>query len=219
MERRSAKRSKGSGFLNSIINSLPFEAHLPGYHFCGPGTKLRKRLERGDRGVNDLDEACREHDIAYADHKDVASRHEADKVLIEKAWKRATAADTSLGERIAARLVTSIMKGKLAVGAGYRIRKRRLATPARGGFLPFLPLLAALGAAAGGAAQIASAVNKKRNEDKSLSELIRHNRQMEATGKGLNKRKKKQKKMRGRGKGLHLTKNYGKGLYLFPRKP
>lgn len=218
MGRRTTKKSKGSGIVNSVINSLPFEAHLPGYRFCGPGTKLHKRLARGDRGINGLDEACREHDIAYAAHKDVASRHEADKVLIEKAWKRATAADASLGERIAARLVTTLMKGKLAVGAGYRKRKRRLPTPARGGFLPFLPLLAALGAAAGGAAQIASAVNRKRNEDKTLAELTRHHRKMEATGKGL-KKKKATKRRRKTGKGLRLTKNWGKGLYLFPKKP
>lgn len=53
-----------SSLLNWLINHLPFELHLPGYNYCGPGTKLIKRLKRGDKGVNKLDEYCKEHDIA-----------------------------------------------------------------------------------------------------------------------------------------------------------
>lgn len=41
------------------------EFHLPGYQFCGPGTKVFKRLKRGDQGINELDKACRLHDIQY----------------------------------------------------------------------------------------------------------------------------------------------------------
>lgn len=37
-----SKYISGSGMLNKIINSLPFEVHLPGYQYCGPGTKLEK---------------------------------------------------------------------------------------------------------------------------------------------------------------------------------
>ncbi|KYM99011.1 hypothetical protein ALC62_10261 [Cyphomyrmex costatus] len=55
----------GRGLLNKAINALPFELHIPGYQFCGPGTRLEKRLARDDRGINPLDTACREHDIAY----------------------------------------------------------------------------------------------------------------------------------------------------------
>ena len=40
-----AKKEVGSGsFLNSLANKLPFEMHLPGHNFTGPGTKLNKRL-------------------------------------------------------------------------------------------------------------------------------------------------------------------------------
>lgn len=56
----------GGGLLNRVINKLPFELHLPGYQFCGPGTKLQARLNRGEKGINPLDAACREHDIAYS---------------------------------------------------------------------------------------------------------------------------------------------------------
>jgi hypothetical protein len=48
------KRYSGRGILNSVINKLPVELHIPGYNYCGPGTKLSKRLSRGDKGVNDL---------------------------------------------------------------------------------------------------------------------------------------------------------------------
>ena len=33
----------GKGFMNGLINKLPFEMHLPGHNFTGPGTKLSKR--------------------------------------------------------------------------------------------------------------------------------------------------------------------------------
>lgn len=65
VSRRLLSKKKGAGILNTLINKLPIELHLPGYRFCGPGTKLRKRLARGDTGINPLDEACKIHDIAY----------------------------------------------------------------------------------------------------------------------------------------------------------
>ena len=43
--------------------------HIPGYQYCGPETKLRERLAREDPGVNELDRACKEHDIAYSKYK------------------------------------------------------------------------------------------------------------------------------------------------------
>jgi len=41
----------GGGFVERL-NSFPFEAHLPGYNFCGPGTKLQNRVDNGDQGIN-----------------------------------------------------------------------------------------------------------------------------------------------------------------------
>ena len=31
-------------FLNTLVDKLPFEMHLPGHNFTGPGTKVYKRL-------------------------------------------------------------------------------------------------------------------------------------------------------------------------------
>ena len=38
----------GAGLLDKTINALSFEVHIPGYQFCGSGTRLAKRLARGD---------------------------------------------------------------------------------------------------------------------------------------------------------------------------
>lgn len=73
---------------------------------------MNKRLARGDKGINGLDELCKTHDIAYDEHKDSSKRFEADKELAKGALKRAFSKDASLGERAASLLVTSAMKAK-----------------------------------------------------------------------------------------------------------
>jgi len=103
---------KGCGLLNRAINALPSKLHIPGYQFFGPGTHLEKRLARGDPGINSLDAACREHDIAYSRSNDLTERHVADRILAEKARRRIVARDSSLGERAAAAAVWAAMKGK-----------------------------------------------------------------------------------------------------------
>lgn len=118
-----------SGFINKIIDAIPVELHIPGYQFCGSGTKVESRLARGDKGINLLDEACKEHDIIYNKYKDRVNRREADKVLIEKAWKRVKAKDASFGEKVAAWAVTNAMKAKVHLGMGGRLsrgQKRRI---------------------------------------------------------------------------------------------
>ena len=40
--------SAGGSFLNTLVNKLPFEMHLPGHNFAGPETKL-KRLNPDER--------------------------------------------------------------------------------------------------------------------------------------------------------------------------
>ncbi|XP_039299101.1 uncharacterized protein LOC111043400 [Nilaparvata lugens] len=120
-----------SGAVGSVINKsidlLPVELHIPGYSYCGPGTKLAKRLARNDPGVNKLDEACKKHDIAYANSSDTASRAVADRELAERAWSRVTSSDAGLLEKAAALAVTNIMKAKSTFGGGMRRRRRRKA--------------------------------------------------------------------------------------------
>lgn len=117
---------KGAGIVNSIIDKLPIELHLPGYQFCGPGTKLQARLNRGDTGINGLDKACKDHDIAYSKFKNTSDRNIADKILAEKAWQRVKAVDSSLTERAHAYLVTNAMKLKVKTGMGIKRYKNNI---------------------------------------------------------------------------------------------
>ena len=124
----------GAGLLNRAINSLPFELHIPSYQFCGPGTRLAKRLARGDQGINPLDAACREHDIAYSHSNNLSDRHAADKILASKARERITAKDSSLGERAAATTVWAAINVKRKVGIGVKkktSKKKRILPTAK----------------------------------------------------------------------------------------
>lgn len=109
---------KGEGLLNTVINKLPLELHLPGYQYCGPGTKLQERLARRDPGINLLDQACKQHDISYSKFTNTSDRHIADKILSEKAWQRVKSKDASIAERANALLVTNLMKAKVKLGMG-----------------------------------------------------------------------------------------------------
>src|SRR5436190_7897540 len=113
------------------------------YRYCGPGTKLQERLARKESGINPLDEACKEHDIAYHQHKDLHTRHQADRVLASKAWERFKTKDTPLGEKTAAYLVTSAMNAKVKMGSGRRKRRsyKRHVSKARGKGLTFASIV------------------------------------------------------------------------------
>jgi len=111
-----------SGLLNRAINALPFELHIPGYQFCGPGTRLMKRLVRSDEGINP-NATCRKHDIAYSRSNDLIDRHAADKVLADKTLGRVAARDSTLSERAAAAAVWAAMKAKTKIGMGMKPKK------------------------------------------------------------------------------------------------
>ena len=77
--------------LVDVINTvLPFEKHLPGMNYCGPGTDLKKRLQPdgttpkpGHEPVDRVDRAALKHDLAYNNHSGLAERLNADKEMIE----------------------------------------------------------------------------------------------------------------------------------------
>lgn len=131
-KKTTVKRKKrvvgGDGLINKLINKLPFEMHIPSYHYCGPGTKLQKRLARNDPGINDLDRACREHDIAYSITDDRRKRNLADEILAKAAWQRVKASDASVAERLAALGVAGFMKTKVRAGMGIGSKKTTTTT-------------------------------------------------------------------------------------------
>ena len=48
-----------------------------------PGTKLAKRLKRGDKGINRLDNIALHHDIAYSKAKNLQDKWKEDDVMIK----------------------------------------------------------------------------------------------------------------------------------------
>ena len=90
--------------MNNVINKflLAGDKFMPEMHLrqpqfvysaCGPFTRHKERIKKfkqtGDTRYiyrNELDKACFQHDSAYADHKDLINRTEADKVLRDKAY-------------------------------------------------------------------------------------------------------------------------------------
>ena len=94
--------------MNNIINKFVLAGHkfMPEMHLrqprfvysaCGPFTRHKERIKEfkrtGDTRYiyrNELNKACFQHDSAYADHKDLINRTEADKFLKDKAYDKAS---------------------------------------------------------------------------------------------------------------------------------
>ena len=79
----------GGSFLNTLVNKLPFEMHLPGHHFTGPGTKLYKRSHSDGTPkewsipISRVDNASYHHDLCYSKHDDTKTRNEVcDKTML-----------------------------------------------------------------------------------------------------------------------------------------
>ena len=66
------KRVADGSFLNTLVNKLPFEMHLPGHNFTGPGTKLYKSLipdgipKEWSIPINKVDNTAYHHDLCYS---------------------------------------------------------------------------------------------------------------------------------------------------------
>ena len=72
----------GRCFLNSLVNKLPFEMHLPGHKFTGPVIKQKKRLnpdgtpKEWSMPINRVDNAAYHRDLCYSKHDDTKTRNE-----------------------------------------------------------------------------------------------------------------------------------------------
>ena len=123
----------GTNILNKIIDVLP-EMHMSAdvgenvengdfnntnkYSFCGPGTKLKKRLKEGYKGINILDQACLKHDLKYDQYSDNKNRNFADNELAKACNEIAN--NENLSERIRndAKFVAMVMSAKSYFGFG-----------------------------------------------------------------------------------------------------
>lgn len=81
--RRKKRRQKGRGLDLQKFLSQFGEMHWPGYQCTGPGTEFKKkRLKRGDPGINRLDKIAKQHDIEYSRAKNLENKWKADAKMI-----------------------------------------------------------------------------------------------------------------------------------------
>lgn len=69
-------------YLQKPFEKMSIEFHIPRYNYGGPGTRLQKRLKRGDKPISRLDAIAMHHDIAYSKAKKLKGKWKADDVMI-----------------------------------------------------------------------------------------------------------------------------------------
>ena len=85
---RRNRRQRGGKFdIQKAIEKTGIEFHIPSYRYAGPGTHLQKRLKRGDKGSNHLDEIAKKHDIPYSKAKNLQDEWKADDKMIQAITK------------------------------------------------------------------------------------------------------------------------------------
>ena len=123
--------------MNNVINKflLVGDTFMPEMHLrqprfvysaFGPFTRHKERIKEfkrtGDTRYiyrNELDKACFQHDSAYADHKDLINRTEADKVLRDKAYDIASNPEYDGYQRGLASMVYKFFDKK-STGSGFK---------------------------------------------------------------------------------------------------
>ena len=102
------------------------------YSACGPFTRHKERIKEFKRTSatryiyrNELDKACFQHDSAYADHKDLINRTEADKVLKDKAYDVASNPEYGGYQRGLASMVYKFFDKK-SKGSGFKKLKNAI---------------------------------------------------------------------------------------------
>ena len=108
--RRGIKRKRtqqGWGVdIQKWLAKTGMEFHWPGYQYMGPGTKLAKRLKRGDPGISRLDKIAKQHDIDYSHARNLQDKWKADIKMIQ-------AIDRLPGKKtMTERIVKRIMQAK-----------------------------------------------------------------------------------------------------------
>ena len=117
----------GGSFLNTLVNKFPFEMHLPGHNFTGPGTKLYKRLNSDGMPrewnipINRVDNATYHQDLCYSKHDDTKTSNEVcDKTML---GELIGIVNPILRERIDKSIVGKLIKAKVNFGLGLPIKK------------------------------------------------------------------------------------------------
>ena len=113
----------GGSFLNTLMNKLPFEMHLSGHNFTGPGTKLYKRFSSDETPnewsipINRVANAAYHHDLCYSKHDDTKTKNEVcDKTMLGELNE---IVNPTLRERIDKSIVGKLINAKVNVGLGW----------------------------------------------------------------------------------------------------
>ena len=92
------------------------------YNYCGPGTKLEKRLASNDPKyrdpINNLDKICQSHDIAYSKSKSLSDKHQADDIMLKRI-SEIPFKDRPWGTTA----VQALIAGKKKIGLGVKKKK------------------------------------------------------------------------------------------------
>ena len=97
--------------IQKLIEKSGKEFHWPKMNYLGPGTRLKERLRRGDRGVNRLDELAKIHDIDYSKAKNLQDKWKADDKMIRAISK--LPGKKTMQERIVKKIMQTKRKLKL----------------------------------------------------------------------------------------------------------
>ena len=121
------KEVAGGSFLNTLVNKLPFEMHLPGHNFTVPETKLYKRLNQDgtpkvwSKPINRVDNTAYHHDLCYSIHDDTKTRNEVcDKTML---GELNGIVNPTLRERINKAIVGKLINAKVNFGLGAPLKK------------------------------------------------------------------------------------------------
>jgi hypothetical protein len=121
MESSSSRDETDFDLVDVVNKVLPFEKHVPGCNYLGPGTNLSKKLNSDNsvkeskyEPVDRIDHAAMLHDIRYTARSDFRGRHEADKEMLKSVYR---IGNPTCRERCERFLVYIIMGFKVIIGS------------------------------------------------------------------------------------------------------
>ena len=109
---RRRRRQRGTGLdIQKWPGKTGIEFYWPGYQYMRPGTHLKKRLARGDPGINRLDRISKQHDIDYSKAKNLRDKWKADAKMIKSI--ESLPGSKTMTERIVRRIMQAKKRLKL----------------------------------------------------------------------------------------------------------
>ena len=116
------KGSAGGSFLNTLVNNLHFEMHLPGHNFTGAETKSYKSLNSDgtpkefSTPINRVDNAAYHHELCSSKHDDTKSRNPVcDMIMLDELIG---IVNPTLRERIVKSIVGKLINAKVNFDLG-----------------------------------------------------------------------------------------------------